>query len=143
MHTSRAVCAKAWLFQCLASSTQALCPKLCMCVLSVKTKGCPFISLLLAQPERLGITWLLHGSSPCCLCFSMVVVRTHLIVAMNTQAWFCVRAYAYMHKRLNHACTYMHTSAQSCLHVYAHICTIMRTRLCIHVRDHAHASMHT
>ncbi len=45
--TSRAVCAKAWLFQCLAMSTQALCPMLCMCVLSVKTKGCPFISLLL------------------------------------------------------------------------------------------------
>jgi hypothetical protein len=33
--TSRAVCAKAWLFQCLDMSTQALCPMLCMCVVSM------------------------------------------------------------------------------------------------------------
>ena len=45
--------------------------------------------------------------------------------------------------RCDHAYVCMHTQAQSCLHVYAHIGAIMPSRICTHRRDYAHACMHT
>ncbi len=61
----------------------------------------------LPQPERLGITWLLHCGFLAACAKDMAASRLHLIVAMNTQAWwrrFHVRMIAGVHVLLS-VCT--------------------------------------
>ena len=80
----------------LAMNTLALCPKV-ICIQDrwmvddFAEQGLPFSFSMfvhhLAQPECLGIVWLLHCSSLVFCAQGMAGARPRLIVAVSTQTW--------------------------------------------------------